>query len=282
MDLELRSNSEQYQPKHLISISRSIRTSRFGSRAPATTACDVRPTLRSSMPGVGLSPSRLRRSRSPPSTLDDSARDHRDDPHRAFWESPSRTIDRRSASTTVRRLPPSRPSPAAAAGWHGGGRRARARRAVIASAPSASAARRIGTAGSSSPPRSGRFRSASRNRAPPTSRGRRTPPGCPARPPRRPGAAARPIHRARARPAKGEGRPAPDAELRAPPGTLPAAATLRRQRVGGRRRRPPGGGLPIFLALPFLAAVLDLARRVALERVTWPSGHRRRPPDTPG
>jgi hypothetical protein len=42
------------------------------------------------------------------------------------------------------------------------------------------------------------------------------------------------------------------------------------------------GGLPIFLALPFLAAVLDLARRVALERATWPSGHRRRIPDTPG
>jgi hypothetical protein len=44
----------------------------------------------------------------------------------------------------------------------------------------------------------------------------------------------------------------------------------------------PGGGLPIFLALPFIAAMLDLARRVALERATWPSGHRRRVPDTPG
>ena len=44
----------------------------------------------------------------------------------------------------------------------------------------------------------------------------------------------------------------------------------------------PGGSLPIFLALPFIAAVLDLARRVALERATWPSGHRRRVPDTPG
>jgi hypothetical protein len=43
-----------------------------------------------------------------------------------------------------------------------------------------------------------------------------------------------------------------------------------------------GGGLPIFLALPFIAALLDLARRVALERATWPSGHRRRVPDTPG
>jgi hypothetical protein len=44
----------------------------------------------------------------------------------------------------------------------------------------------------------------------------------------------------------------------------------------------PGGSLPIFLALPFIAAVLDLARRVALERATWPSGHRQRVPDTPG
>ena len=43
-----------------------------------------------------------------------------------------------------------------------------------------------------------------------------------------------------------------------------------------------GGGLPVFLALPFLVALLDLARRVALDRVTWPSGHRRRMPDTPG
>ena len=43
-----------------------------------------------------------------------------------------------------------------------------------------------------------------------------------------------------------------------------------------------GGGLPLFLALPFLAALLDLARRVALERVTLPSGHRGRVRDTPG
>ena len=33
---------------------------------------------------------------------------------------------------------------------------------------------------------------------------------------------------------------------------------------------------------PFVAVLLDLARRVALERATWPSGHRRRVPDTPG
>lgn len=48
----------------------------------------------------------------------------------------------------------------------------------------------------------------------------------------------------------------------------------------------PGGsassGLPLFLALPFLAAVLDMARRLALERVATPSGHRSRIPHDPG
>ena len=43
-----------------------------------------------------------------------------------------------------------------------------------------------------------------------------------------------------------------------------------------------GSGLPFLLALPFVAAMLDLARRVAFERATWPSGHRRRVPDKPG
>ena len=43
-----------------------------------------------------------------------------------------------------------------------------------------------------------------------------------------------------------------------------------------------GGGLPVFLALPFLVALLDLARRVALERAASPSEHRSRMPDTPG
>ena len=42
------------------------------------------------------------------------------------------------------------------------------------------------------------------------------------------------------------------------------------------------GSLPIFLALPFLAALLDLARRVALERFATPSEHRSHIPDTPG
>jgi hypothetical protein len=43
-----------------------------------------------------------------------------------------------------------------------------------------------------------------------------------------------------------------------------------------------GGGIPIFLALPFLAAMLDLARRVTLDRVSLPSGHRSRVPEDPG
>ena len=43
-----------------------------------------------------------------------------------------------------------------------------------------------------------------------------------------------------------------------------------------------GSGLPLLLALPFVAALLDLARRVALEHATWPSGHRRRVPERPG
>ncbi|HET9242487.1 MAG TPA: hypothetical protein VFN99_03525 [Gaiella sp.] len=67
--------------------------------------------------------------------------------------------------------------------------------------------------------------------------------------------------------------PRPRAPVQSPSGTSASAAS------GGGSG---GGGLPIFLALPFLVAVLDLARRVAQERVTWPSGHRRRVPDTPG
>jgi hypothetical protein len=43
-----------------------------------------------------------------------------------------------------------------------------------------------------------------------------------------------------------------------------------------------GSGLPVLLLLPFVAALLDLARRVALEHATWPTGHRRRAPDRPG
>jgi hypothetical protein len=43
-----------------------------------------------------------------------------------------------------------------------------------------------------------------------------------------------------------------------------------------------GPGLPLLLMIPFVAAALDLARRVALEHATWPTGHRRRVPDRPG
>jgi Meckel syndrome type 1 protein len=43
-----------------------------------------------------------------------------------------------------------------------------------------------------------------------------------------------------------------------------------------------GSGLPALLLLPFVAALLDLARRVALEHAALPSGHRRRAPDRPG
>ena len=67
--------------------------------------------------------------------------------------------------------------------------------------------------------------------------------------------------------------------------TLAAGVGLIAVGLWGRldvRRGDPGGGLPIYLALPFLAAMLDLARRVALQRATWPSGHPWRIPDTPG
>jgi hypothetical protein len=61
---------------------------------------------------------------------------------------------------------------------------------------------------------------------------------------------------------------------RAPAGASAAAA--------GGSGSSGGGGLPFFLALPFVAAMLDLARRVALDRVATPSEHRSRMPDDPG
>ena len=72
--------------------------------------------------------------------------------------------------------------------------------------------------------------------------------------------------------------PTEDASQSKAPASPPTSASASAAGAGGS----PGGGLPIFLALPFIAAVLDLARRVALERATWPSGHRGRIPDTPG
>ena len=81
--------------------------------------------------------------------------------------------------------------------------------------------------------------------------------------------------KAKAAPRRPPSRSAPDPKLPMSPvsGTSVSAAG-----TGGS----PGGSLPIFLALPFIAVMLDLARRVALERATWPSGHRRRAPATPG
>ena len=72
--------------------------------------------------------------------------------------------------------------------------------------------------------------------------------------------------------------PTEDASKSKAPVSPPTGASASAAGAGGS----PGGSLPIFLALPFIAAVLDLARRVALERATWPSGHRGRIPDTPG
>jgi hypothetical protein len=60
--------------------------------------------------------------------------------------------------------------------------------------------------------------------------------------------------------------------------SVPSGASFAPATGGGSS----GGGIPIFLALPFLAAMLDLARRVALDRVALPSGHRSRMPENPG
>ena len=93
-----------------------------------------------------------------------------------------------------------------------------------------------------------------------------------------PAVAARPARETDASPRT---RPAPSwkpSAARHAPAAAPSGASASAAGAGGSS----GGGLPIFLALPFLVAVLDLARRVALERATWPSGHRRRMPDTPG
>ena len=76
--------------------------------------------------------------------------------------------------------------------------------------------------------------------------------------------------------------PAP--RWRTPVPTLPApeSAPLGASAAASTGGGSSGGGLPVFLALPFLVALLDLARRVALERVASPSEHRSRMPDTPG
>jgi hypothetical protein len=60
--------------------------------------------------------------------------------------------------------------------------------------------------------------------------------------------------------------------------SAPSGASVASASGGGSS----GGGLPIFLALPFIVAVLDLARRVALDPAASPSEYRERRPDTPG
>jgi hypothetical protein len=63
------------------------------------------------------------------------------------------------------------------------------------------------------------------------------------------------------------------------PATTPSGASFAPATGGGSSG---GGGIPIFLVLPFLAAMVDLARRVTPDRVALPSGHRSRMPDDPG
>lgn len=84
--------------------------------------------------------------------------------------------------------------------------------------------------------------------------------------------------------ASGSGRAKPAPRWRQPAqkpldlASAPSGASVAPASGGGSS----GGGLPIFLALPFVLAVLDLARRVALDRVASPSEHSDRMPDTPG
>jgi hypothetical protein len=81
----------------------------------------------------------------------------------------------------------------------------------------------------------------------------------------------------------------PEVSPTPPPHHLPGKSSVRSDSVLSATAAASGvggssgsGGLPLLLALPFVAALLDLARRVALEHATWPSGHRRRAPDRPG
>lgn len=77
-------------------------------------------------------------------------------------------------------------------------------------------------------------------------------------------------------------KPAPQWRMPAPTTPTPAQAPSGTSAAAAGAGGSSGGGLPLFLALPFVVAVLDLARRVALERVATPSGHRSRMPDDPG
>jgi hypothetical protein len=85
--------------------------------------------------------------------------------------------------------------------------------------------------------------------------------------------------KAPARPPEATPRPrAPHAPSRAPVISVSGVSASAAAGGGGSS----GSGLPLLLALPFVAALLDLARRVALEHAALPSGHRRRAPDRPG
>ena len=77
-------------------------------------------------------------------------------------------------------------------------------------------------------------------------------------------------------------KPAPRWRTPVPTSPAPASAPVGASAAASTGGGSSGGGLPVFLALPFLVALLDLARRVALERAASPSEHRSRMPDTPG
>ena len=77
-------------------------------------------------------------------------------------------------------------------------------------------------------------------------------------------------------------KPAPRWRAPAPSQPLPASVSSGTSVAPASGGGSSGSGIPIFLALPFLAAMLDLARRVTLDRVALPSGHRSRMPENPG
>ena len=81
---------------------------------------------------------------------------------------------------------------------------------------------------------------------------------------------------------RGRAKPAPHWRTPVPASPAPESAPMGASATASTGGGSSGGGLPVFLALPFLVALLDLARRVALERAASPSEHRSRMPDTPG
>jgi hypothetical protein len=83
-------------------------------------------------------------------------------------------------------------------------------------------------------------------------------------------------------PAAKRAKPAPRWRTKGPASPVPETARSGTSAAPSSGGGSSSGGLPIFLALPFLAALLDLARRVAIDRIATPSGHRSRIPDTPG